>query len=79
MSFLENLPAESFLELSQEQQETIAGGGVNYTEINQETYESSEHQVDKQTEPTTGKKEPYSAYKPPVIFLKKPMFGLCIF
>lgn len=73
MSFPKNLLPELFLELTTEQQESVAGG-ANYTEINKETLESTEHETSRQTEPDNGKKDPF--HHP---FLLKPMSRFYIF
>ncbi|MDZ4876457.1 MAG: hypothetical protein CLLPBCKN_005877 [Chroococcidiopsis cubana SAG 39.79] len=73
MSFPKNLLPELFLELTTEQQESVAGG-ANYTEINKETHEFTEHETSRQTESDNGKKDPF--HHP---FLLKPMSRFYIF
>ena len=73
MSFPKTILPELFLELTTEQQESVTGG-ANYTEINKETHESTEHETSRQTEPDNGKKDPF--HHP---FLLKPMSRFYIF
>lgn len=70
MSFQENQSSELFLELSIEQQETIAGGHSNENkETSYKTYEYKEHKTENGEEK---EKDPF--YIPPILW--SPVTGI---